>query len=252
MADGRVAASTTETDTTGLQLIEELRKRRFVCRGGTGDRKTTCPQCSHTRKKQNEPCLNATHKADCAVWHCHSGELKGRKTLVLTARPEPISTLDEDQSSVGKFTVLLGDEIVLHGTRQPLVDGARALVKLGYDANELLTIRPEGAAYNSFLPQPIREWAQLTYKESERRPLRRTRWEPFPSAHRLSGKQGADGRSVGGTPVDTHPRKFRRIRPREWHQESIPRGSSARCRKMTNDDVSPEKVRLEVDLTACS
>lgn len=38
--------------------------------GRTGEEvKTTCPQCSHTRKKKNYPCLNVnTNKG---VWHCH-------------------------------------------------------------------------------------------------------------------------------------------------------------------------------------
>jgi len=31
--------------------------------------KTTCPQCSHTRKKKNYPCLNVN--TEKGVWHCH-------------------------------------------------------------------------------------------------------------------------------------------------------------------------------------
>lgn len=31
--------------------------------------KTTCPQCSHTRKKKNYPCLNVNTQK--GVWHCH-------------------------------------------------------------------------------------------------------------------------------------------------------------------------------------
>ena len=31
--------------------------------------KTTCPQCSHTRKKKNYPCLNVNTAK--GIWHCH-------------------------------------------------------------------------------------------------------------------------------------------------------------------------------------
>lgn len=35
-----------------------------------GSRKTTCPQCSHSRKKKNDPCLSVTIDGDDAVWKC--------------------------------------------------------------------------------------------------------------------------------------------------------------------------------------
>ena len=38
----------------------------------SGEVKTTCPQCSHTRKKRNYPCLNVN--LDEGVWNCwHCG-----------------------------------------------------------------------------------------------------------------------------------------------------------------------------------
>ena len=44
----------------------------------SGEIKTTCPKCSHTRKKKNYPCLNVN--LDEGVWHCWhcswSGSLK--------------------------------------------------------------------------------------------------------------------------------------------------------------------------------
>ena len=43
-----------------------------------GNHKTTCPQCSHTRKKKSDPCLSV--KLDPhggAVWKCHNCEWKG-------------------------------------------------------------------------------------------------------------------------------------------------------------------------------
>lgn len=38
---------------------------------GPGGKKTTCPQCSHTRKHKRDLCLSITIKADEAVWNCH-------------------------------------------------------------------------------------------------------------------------------------------------------------------------------------
>jgi len=48
-------------------------------RGRTGNFKTTCPQCSHTRKKQKDLCLSVN--IDDGLWNCHhcgwSGGLNG-------------------------------------------------------------------------------------------------------------------------------------------------------------------------------
>ena len=51
-----------------------------------GNHKTTCPKCSHTRKKKSDPCLSVkldTHGG--AVWKCHncewSGSIKGGSTF---------------------------------------------------------------------------------------------------------------------------------------------------------------------------
>lgn len=37
-----------------------------------GNHKTTCPQCSHTRKDKTDPCLSVTIGAESAVWKCHN------------------------------------------------------------------------------------------------------------------------------------------------------------------------------------
>ncbi len=166
------------------------------------------------------------------------------KVIVLTIRPEPVGTRDEDQSRIGKFIALLNGKIVLRGTRQPLVDGARALVKLGYDADELLTMRTEGAAYDSFVPQPIRDWAQWTYKEGEEMPLRRTRWESFPGVYWSAGNRGVDGSSTGDLSVATPPLVFRRTRRREQQLANIANGLPARRRMMTKDDMPLERARV--------
>ena len=86
--------------------------------------------------------------------------------------------------STGKFTPRLEGtgEVILTGTRQPLVDGARELLARGFDPAIPLTMRHEGKAYDSFQPLPIGKWAGWTYEESGTKPLRRVRWMPFPTA----------------------------------------------------------------------
>ena len=36
-----------------------------------GNYKTTCPKCSHTRTKKNDPCLSVTIKSSSVLWNCH-------------------------------------------------------------------------------------------------------------------------------------------------------------------------------------
>ena len=59
-------------------------------RGRSGTEvKTTCPECSHTRKKRNYPCLNVnTEKAVWHCWHCEwSGSLKEGEERKANPRP---------------------------------------------------------------------------------------------------------------------------------------------------------------------
>lgn len=42
-----------------------------------GNHKSTCPKCSHTRKKKSDPCLSVTIDHDTAVWNCHNCSWKG-------------------------------------------------------------------------------------------------------------------------------------------------------------------------------
>lgn len=64
--------------------MEELRERGIALRNfAVGDHKTTCPQCSHTRKNKTDQCLSVTiEHDDGAVWKCHhcdwSGGIAGR------------------------------------------------------------------------------------------------------------------------------------------------------------------------------
>jgi hypothetical protein len=114
--------------------------------------------------------------------------------------------------SAGKFTARLEGtgEVIVSGTRQPLVDGARELLARGFDPAALLTMRHEEKGYDSFQPLPIGKWAGWTYEESGTKPLRRVRWMPFPTAAgtQKSGSeplvvpegQEAENRFHGGAP----------------------------------------------------
>jgi twinkle protein len=45
----------------------------------TGTHKTTCPKCSHTRKKKNDPCLYVNIETpDLALWKCYNCDYTGK------------------------------------------------------------------------------------------------------------------------------------------------------------------------------
>jgi hypothetical protein len=53
-------------------------------------------------------------------------------------------------------------EVVVTSSRQPLADGARELIALGFDRHTMLTLRHAGSIHDSFKPAPIAEWAKWT------------------------------------------------------------------------------------------
>jgi twinkle protein len=62
-----------------------------------GDHRTTCPQCSHTRRKKTDPCLSVTIDPDGgAVWNCWHcqwvGNVSGqeRETSYSQIKPSPV------------------------------------------------------------------------------------------------------------------------------------------------------------------
>ncbi len=67
-------------------------------------------------------------------------------------------------------------------SREPLLDGARELLRRGYDPDTLVTTRHDGKAFYSFEPAPLGRLAGLTMEESDARGLRLRKWEPYPNA----------------------------------------------------------------------
>lgn len=58
---------------------------------GMGDHKTTCPECSHTRRNKTEPCLSVTIEGDGgAVWFCHHCNWTGGVKAESGYLPKPI------------------------------------------------------------------------------------------------------------------------------------------------------------------
>jgi hypothetical protein len=53
-------------------LIEKLKELGVSLRDyGTGEHVTTCPRCSHLRKKKRLPCLSVKIEADLILYYCH-------------------------------------------------------------------------------------------------------------------------------------------------------------------------------------
>lgn len=69
-----------------------------------------------------------------------------------------------------RFDAYVGDAFIVC-SRQPLLDGARKLLELGYNDDEPLTMRMHNREYDSFIPKPISEWAKWTIKEAGRGPI---------------------------------------------------------------------------------
>jgi hypothetical protein len=103
--------------------------------------------------------------------------------LFVFAEPEPPGTFTGRLESAR--------EVIVERTDRPLVEAARRLIAMGFDPEAPLTMRHAGKTFDSFKPQPIREWAKWTYRESEKTELRAVRWRPFPGA-RYRPKQDSD------------------------------------------------------------
>jgi hypothetical protein len=67
-------------------------------------------------------------------------------------------------------------------SHQPMVDGARVLLKHGFDPETLATCRHEGKAFDSFVPRRLGDWAQDSYSEGDKRGLRLEKWRPRPDS----------------------------------------------------------------------
>jgi hypothetical protein len=82
---------------------------------------------------------------------------------------------------VDKFDAYLDGQYIVT-SREPLFDGARELLRRGYDTNTLMTTRHDGKAFDSFEPAPIGTLVTLRVEESDKRGMSIRKWEPHPNA----------------------------------------------------------------------
>ncbi len=98
----------------------------------------------------------------------------------LIIRPCPITT----GKHADKFDTYLDGHYIVT-SREPLLDGARELLRRGHDPATLLTTRHACKAFDSFEPLPIGKLAGLMIGEGDKRGLSLRKWEsrtrmPFP------------------------------------------------------------------------
>jgi hypothetical protein len=106
---------------------------------------------------------------------------RGAESTVLRLHLRP--HIEHDGCHWDRFDAHLGGKLIVR-SRQPLYDGARHLLALGYAPETLLTIRHNGRDYDSFEPAPIGELAKWTIKERKKGGLQRRRWTRFEDASR--------------------------------------------------------------------
>jgi hypothetical protein len=112
-------------------------------------------------------------------------------TLIATPHPDPKHS--------GSFVATLeSGQVVVERTRQPLADGARALIGRGLPIDTPVNLRHADRPYPSFEPMPAEWWAQWTFEESASQPLRRVLWMPFAEG---AGGQKSASEEVSGPPL---------------------------------------------------
>lgn len=96
-----------------------------------------------------------------------------------------------------RFDAHLDGELICV-SRQPRLDGARALLARGWPPTTLLNTRHQEHAYDNWRrARPIGELAGWTVGEEDRAGLRRRRWQPF-DGRSLVGRGAENGRSGRG------------------------------------------------------
>jgi len=89
-------------------------------------------------------------------------------------------------------------------SRTPLADGARVLLKMGFPPATLVTMRHDGSAHDSFVPETLANWAARAYVETAHGP-RIIAWEPFPEDRRPRAPTGRDRTDDSGESQNQEP-----------------------------------------------
>lgn len=102
------------------------------------------------------------------------------------------------ETGAGMFEGLVNGTVIVR-SRQPIYDGARALLKLGHDPEELLRVRREGRDSDVIDPAPIGGLAKWTVSETDKGGMRLRLWEPY-CGRRVSPPVDAGGQKVVQVP----------------------------------------------------
>ena len=90
-------------------------------------------------------------------------------TIVIEYNLKTFNTLPSDRNDrKSKFTIFVVDEQVGQ-VNSPAYDGARLLLKLGYDPDRLMTTKSVSSQHYSWNPQPIHKFAKLRSVETDNR-----------------------------------------------------------------------------------
>lgn len=92
--------------------------------------------------------------------------------ITLFYKLRTFETLPEDRlDKKSKFAIYLNDNFI-GLVNSPSHDGARLLLKLGFDPDTLMTTQAQDSQHPSWKPQTLHKWAKLTTEEQDDRAVR--------------------------------------------------------------------------------
>lgn len=107
--------------------------------------------------------------------------------ITLFYKLRTFETLPEDRlDKKSKFAIYLNDNFI-GLVNSPSHDGARLLLKLGFDPETLMTTQAQDSQHPSWKPQKLRQWAKLTVKERDSTGLALEPFSQFPGVGVLPG-----------------------------------------------------------------
>lgn len=100
--------------------------------------------------------------------------------IIIEYKIKTYNTLPSDKhDKKSKFTIFVNGEVI-GLVNSPAYDGARLLVKMGYDPERLMTTKSVTSQHNSWKPQPIHKFAKLTVKERDKSGMAAEGFREFP------------------------------------------------------------------------
>ena len=107
--------------------------------------------------------------------------------ITLFYKLRTFETLPEDRlDKKSKFAIYLNDNFI-GLVNSPSHDGARLLLKLGFDPETLMTTQAQDSQHPSWKPQKLRQWAKWTTQELDHRQVRVRTYTECPRVGVLEG-----------------------------------------------------------------